>query len=81
MAFSNGDSVVWIKTLSGAKSVGASKGGNTKIEIDDRREAHAEQKSKLAQRRTCFTSVASNQRRIPGNLYTVVKVVRSIHMD
>lgn len=26
-------------------------------------------------------SVASNQRRIPGNLYTVVKVVRSIHID
>lgn len=26
-------------------------------------------------------SVASNQRRIPGSLYTVVKVVRSIHMD
>lgn len=30
---------------------------------------------------TCFISVASNQRRIPGSLYTVVKVVRSIHMD
>ena len=30
---------------------------------------------------TCFMSVASNQRRIPGSLYTVVNVVRSIHMD
>lgn len=32
-------------------------------------------------RLTCFMSVASNQRRIPGSLYTVVKVVRSIHID
>lgn len=32
-------------------------------------------------RLTCFVSLASNQGRIPGSLYTVVKVVRSIHMD
>lgn len=43
--------------------------------------------SKVAQQRawteilTCLMSVASNQRRIPGSLYTMVKVVRSIHMD
>lgn len=37
--------------------------------------------TKLLHRLTCFMSEASNQRRIPGSLYTVVNVVRSIHID